>query len=81
MKAHSTPPQAQVTSRSPPLLGLNSSGSKIDNYILGRNTGHHMYIDAGSGNSPTSLTFITTGNLQKTCPQQPMKINIATNTI
>ena len=24
-----------------------------------------MYIDAGSGNSPTSLTFITTGNFER----------------
>ena len=32
---------------------------------LGRNTGHHMYIDAGSGNSPTSLTFITTGSFER----------------
>ena len=33
--------------------------------VCGRNTGHHMYIDAGSGNSPTSLTFITTGNFER----------------
>ena len=33
--------------------------------ICGRNTGHHMYIDAGSGNSPTSITFITTGNFER----------------
>ena len=33
--------------------------------VCGRNTGHHMYIDAGSGNSPTSLTFITTGSFER----------------
>ena len=33
--------------------------------ICGRNTGHHLYIDAGSGNSPTSLTFITTGSFER----------------
>ena len=33
--------------------------------ICGRNTGHHVYIDAGSGNSPTSLTFITTGSFER----------------
>ena len=33
--------------------------------ICGRNTGEHMYIDAGSGNSPTSLTFITTGSFER----------------
>ena len=33
--------------------------------VCGRNTGHHMYIDAGSGNSPTSITFITTGNFER----------------
>ena len=33
--------------------------------VCGRNTGHHIYIDAGSGNSPTSLTFITTGSFER----------------
>jgi len=33
--------------------------------ICGRNSGQHMYIDAGSGNSPTSLTFITTGSFAR----------------
>ena len=33
--------------------------------ICGKNTGQHMYIDAGSGNSPTSLTFITTGSFER----------------
>jgi len=34
--------------------------------ICGVNTGQHMYIDAGSGNSPVSLTFITTGDYNRT---------------
>jgi len=33
--------------------------------ICGHNTGQHMYIDAGSGNSPVSLTFITTGDYER----------------
>lgn len=33
--------------------------------ICGHNTGQHMYIDAGSGNSPVSLTFITTGDFER----------------
>jgi len=34
--------------------------------ICGYNTGQHMYIDAGSGNSPCTLTFITTGDYNRT---------------
>jgi len=34
--------------------------------ICGYNSGQHMYIDAGSGQSPSSLTFITTGDYNRT---------------
>ena len=34
--------------------------------ICGVNSGSHMYVDGGSGKSPTTLTFITTGDYART---------------